>query len=104
LHRGPADVSRHVVDALGAIGDEQGALAIGDALEDSSLRLNALISLDHLGPAAEPAVAKLIGVLKDPDAHFRKSAAETLGRIGPGARSAALLLSEMLRENDRNVR
>jgi len=68
------------------------AEALGDA--DVTVRVNAAMALDNMGPLAAPAVPALIKALRDPDAKVRPWAARALGSIGPAAEAAVPALQK----------
>jgi HEAT repeat protein len=72
----------------------------------AKVRTSAATGLGRLGPDAAPALAALIGALKDKDDAPRAAAAEALGRIGPKASDAVPSLLECLKDKkaDRFVR
>lgn len=57
-----------------------------------------------MGPEARTAIPKLAGLLLEPRADLRASAAEALGRIGPSGRIALPALAETLTDPDDIVR
>ena len=72
------------------------------ALEGATdAKQEALTQLATAGPAAAPAVNKLIEVLKDPDTVTRRLSAYALGEIGPAAKAAVPALKAALDNADR---
>ncbi len=63
---------------------------------------DALTELAKAGPAAAPALSKLIPMLKDQDAVTRRLAAYAIGQIGPAAKSALPALNEAMNGADRD--
>ena len=63
---------------------------------------DALTELAKAGPAAAPAVPKLIVLLKDQDAVTRRLTAYALGQIGTAAKSALPALNEAMNGADRD--
>ena len=74
---------------------------------DAELRLEAALSLEKMGSAAEAAVSELIGVLTsrgipaDSDSEFRQQVVATLGSIGPAAKTAVPILIEDVQDQRR---
>ena len=84
-------VRAHAAETLGRIGDETAIEPLADALRDRSwwVRKNALDALVRLGPAARPALQR---ILAGDDRFARDSAAEALSELGlspPSEGSAA---------------
>jgi HEAT repeat protein len=69
---------------------------------DAEAKVNALTEIAKLGPAAAPAVDRLIPLLKDEDDAVRRTAAWVLGTIGPEAKAALPELKQLLQTSDRN--
>lgn len=68
---------------------------------DCQTRLQALRSLEELGPDAAPAVPELVDVLEEEvHATMVPEASNTLGKLGPAARSAVPRLVELQRTGD----
>jgi HEAT repeat protein len=67
-------------------------------------RLAALRALTRYGPDAEPAMPRLVELLKDKDSEVRWRAAMTLGKIGPAARGTVPALVAALQDEDALVR
>jgi len=63
---------------------------------------DALTALGTVGPAALPALDKLVPLLKDEDHIVRRLAAYAIGSIGPAAKSAVPALKEALTAADRD--
>lgn len=61
----------------------------------------ALSQLAAAGPAALPALNKLIDLLKDPDPVVRRLTAYALGEIGPAAKSAVPAMKAAMDNADR---
>ncbi len=68
----------------------------------SEAKQDALTELGTVGPAALPALNKLIPLLKDEDHVVRRLAAYTIGTIGPAAKSAVPALKEALASAERD--
>jgi HEAT repeat protein len=134
LGGGPWNVRQSAADVLAGLG-EPGAEALTGCLGDRERRrlavpalvrmgpaaLPALVAaldrsddpgrgtaaalLGGLGPAAAPAVPKLVKLLAPQDDEgVRRAAAEALGQIGPAAREAVPALAPLLRDPDDGVR
>ncbi|MCM2372732.1 HEAT repeat domain-containing protein [Aporhodopirellula aestuarii] len=70
---------------------------LSNALDDPSLRYQAIHAIEKLGPKAKPAVPKLMENLKGNSANVYY-VVDALGKIGPGAKAAVPNLIEMLTE------
>lgn len=68
---------------------------------NSEAKQEALSQLAAAGPAATPAIAKLIELLKDSDPVVRRLSAYALGEIGPAAKSAVPAMKAALDNADR---
>ncbi len=89
--------------------DPQGKSSVSGIIEiargpNINTRMAALKALQELGPAAQPAVAMLQGLLTDKDPAVRDQACMALGRIGPGAKSATPAILGLLKIDDSGVR
>ncbi len=74
-----------------------------ELLDDPTMGRNTISYLSNFGPAAAPAVPKLIALLKNGDIHTKHQVANALSNIGPAAKEALPALSEALKENDRTL-
>ena len=96
-------VRYYAIGSLSFMGKEGVDLLI-EALDDreESVASFAVSALGTIGPAAVPAVPRLIGrMLQHSDYSARESAAQALGRIGPQAKSAIEPILDAMRQ-DRN--
>lgn len=71
---------------------------------DANIRALAARGLARLGPAAKPALPKLMTALKDSDKGIRLAALSAVGAIGREAHTAVPLLRRCLRDSDVDVR
>lgn len=81
---------------MGPRAGSQAVAPLAAALEDAdaTVRINAAMALENIGPLAAPAVPALIKALRDPDAKVRPWAARALGSIGPAAEAAVPALQK----------
>jgi HEAT repeat protein len=70
---------------------------------DGDAKLNALAELGKAGPAALPALKKVIPMLSDPDPLIRRTAAYVLEQIGPPAKEAVPALEEAMKDASTDV-
>jgi len=84
-------------------GKERQAKLCVACLDDTQLKQMVITTLTELGPAAEPAKAKLIEGLKDKDLYIRMYSAEALGNIGPAASDAMPAIKKLLRDDSEYV-
>ncbi|MDP6116281.1 MAG: HEAT repeat domain-containing protein [Planctomycetota bacterium] len=85
-------------------GKERQARACVACLDDAQLQQMVITTLTELGPAAEPAKARLIEGLKDKDLYIRMYSAEALGNIGPVAADAVPAIKKLLKDDSEYVR
>jgi HEAT repeat protein len=100
-------IRHHATQALGElpISGELAAPSLAELLDDEEdcVRMGAMWALEHLGPAASPAVPTLLKILRGDgidadDILVRGTAADALGAIGDDARQAGFFLLECLQE------
>jgi HEAT repeat protein len=98
--------------ALGRIGRDAGeaAPALMKTLEskDESLSMLSAWALAQMHPLNDKLAAKVVAVLvralAEPDAKFRRGAAEALKQLGPQAKSAVPALKKAMKDEDQSVR
>jgi HEAT repeat protein len=97
-------IRRVAMEAAASTGARASSLlgALMDATEsmDAWVRSNAIEALGNIGPAAAPAVPRLIGLL---DGDQRSNAARSLGAIGAAAISAVPRLLDMVRNPEEHT-
>lgn len=73
--------------------------------QKSRIRDGCMRGLEALGPAALPAIPKLVAIMQsDPDISNRNGAASAIGAVGPAAKEAVPALRSALKDKDRWVR
>jgi HEAT repeat protein len=101
-----ASIRASAAEAAGAAGSPAGALAekLGALLKDSdeSVKINALLSITVLGPAASKAEPAVQALLENPE--WQIDAADALGRMGAAAQPALPKLATMLSSEQYDVR
>jgi hypothetical protein len=73
--------------------------------EDANMRLNAMLTLGHIGPLAKRAAPMLVEAMKDKDFATRGACALALGRMGPEVKEeAAAGLKDLLQDPRDSIR
>ncbi len=96
-----------VADALTQLGAQavpEILATLPDLRGELAPRVNLLIVLRNLGPAANEAVPALTATLADPEPILRRLACEALAAVGAGAAQALARIKGLARDPDRSVR